>query len=255
MEVINSSFRPPHLFVFLALSSFSHLVNCGCPQRWAIKDCIGSYLMEKAELVKDMVSQVKRRTSPLNFQSKSGKGFPCSVKIRIHSDISRTVEYVRRAEAAGADWITVHGRTRRQKSHEPVDYDAIALLKSSVSIPLFANGDIFSLDDAQRVVRETSVDGVMAARGLLENPALFDGYSTTPVECIKKFIRLSIGYGGTSFIFHQHLMYMMDKIMSRAEKRAFNKLTTIPSILDFLEVMYGIDVSDYEHVPTISTQF
>ena len=73
----------------------------------------------------------------------------------------------------GVDWITVHGRLRTQRSTEPVDYEAIKLIKESVNIPVFANGDVFSKADADRIVAETGVDGVMAARGLLENPGIF----------------------------------------------------------------------------------
>lgn len=146
--------------------------------------------MEKPVLVADMVDQVKRRTAPMNFQSKSGTGYPCSIKIRINKDIKDTIDMVQRAEARkiilfyfyslnletqkmGVDWITVHGRLRTQRSTEPVDYEAIKLIKESVNIPVFANGDVFSKADADRIVAETGVDGVMAARGLLENPGIF----------------------------------------------------------------------------------
>ncbi|KAJ3213211.1 tRNA-dihydrouridine(20a/20b) synthase [NAD(P)+]-like protein [Clydaea vesicula] len=216
-------------------------INCGCPQKWAISEGIGCHLMERPDLVADMISQTKRRTSILNFQSNSGTGFPCSVKIRKHNDLRRTVDFAQKAEAAGADWITVHGRTRRQRSHEPCDFDAIKLIKESVSIPVFANGDVFNLSDKEEILKKTGCDGVMAARGLLENPALFAGYEKTPVECVKKFVELSLGLGSHHFIFHHHLMYMLEKSMSRAEKKHFNTISSIAGCIDYLTDHYGLE--------------
>jgi tRNA-dihydrouridine synthase len=79
----------------------------------------------------------------------------------------------------------VHGRTRHQKSTEPVNFEGIKLVKESINVPVIANGSIFSTKDADEMYEKTGVDGVMSARGLLQNPALFAGYETTPWECIE----------------------------------------------------------------------
>jgi tRNA-dihydrouridine synthase 4 len=123
-------------------------LNCGCPQRWAYQEGIGSRLMEEPETVRDIVRQVKAHV-----------GVPCSVKIRIHRDLRETMEYARQMEMAGADWITVHGRTRHQRSSEPVNVDAIRMVKEQSNVPIIANGDIFSLDDADRMYAATKADG------------------------------------------------------------------------------------------------
>lgn len=103
------------------------------------------------------------------------------------------------------DFITVHGRTRRQKSTELVNLNAIKLIKENLQIPVIANGNIFTLNDAENIYKQTGVNGVMSARGLLKNPALFAGYDFTPWDCIESFVRLSIAYGTNHFIFHHHL--------------------------------------------------
>ena len=74
-------------------------LNCGCPQKWAVHEKIGAHLMEDPELVRDMVRQVKSRTSGVRMAD--GDPFPCSVKIRVHPDLKKTVEFVRRAESIG----------------------------------------------------------------------------------------------------------------------------------------------------------
>jgi tRNA-dihydrouridine synthase 4 len=114
-------------------------INCGCPQKWAIQEGIGSALMKKPDTVCDIIRQVKRRTACVKMDD--GSAFPCSIKIRIHDDINTTIEMAQRAEQMGVDWISVHGRTYRQKNTEPVNWEAVKLVKESVGIPVFFNGD------------------------------------------------------------------------------------------------------------------
>ncbi|KAI8377684.1 uncharacterized protein BYT42DRAFT_593849 [Radiomyces spectabilis] len=207
-------------------------INCGCPQRWAYQERIGAYLMSDPELVRDMIRTVKGRVN-----------IPCSIKIRVHPDLKQTYEFVKRAESVGVDYLTVHGRTRHQKSTEPVNYEGIKLVRESINTPVLANGGVFSLKDAETLYEKTGVDGVMSARGLLQNPALFAGHDYTPWECVEKYVQLALGYGTNSFIFHHHLMYMFEDLMSNAERKTFNTLSSIPAILDHLETYWGLDVS------------
>ncbi|CAG8567060.1 3900_t:CDS:2 [Acaulospora morrowiae] len=207
-------------------------INCGCPQKWAINEGIGVHLMENPETVRDMIRTIKG----------GGLNIPISIKIRIHNDLRKTVDFTKRAESIGLDFIAIHGRTRRQKSTSPVNIPAIKLCKESLNIPIIANGDIFSLTDAEKLYESTKCDGVMSARGLLKNPALFAGFESTPWECIRKFVELSLNYGTNHFIFHHHLMYMFEDVMSNAERKTFNTLTSIPAIVDHLEEHYGLDL-------------
>ncbi|KAL9541153.1 hypothetical protein MBANPS3_009286 [Mucor bainieri] len=207
-------------------------INCGCPQKWAYQEKIGAYLMQDPENVRDMIRTVKGRVN-----------IPCSIKIRVHDDLKTTYEFVKRAESVGVDFLTVHGRTRLQKSTEPVNFEGIKLVKESINVPVIANGSIFSLKDADEMYEKTGVDGVMSARGLLQNPALFAGHEYTPWECIEDYVKLAIGYGTNSFIFHHHLMFMFEDIMSNAERKTFNTLSSIPAILDHLEDYWGLDVT------------
>ncbi|XP_044535455.1 tRNA-dihydrouridine(20a/20b) synthase [NAD(P)+]-like isoform X1 [Gracilinanus agilis] len=125
-------------------------INCGCPQRWAITEGYGACLINKPELVQDMVKQVRSQVENPNFS--------VSIKIRIHDDLTRTVDLCRKAEATGVSWITVHGRNIEER-HQPVHYDAIKIIKENLSIPIIANGDIKSLKEAENVQEMTGTDG------------------------------------------------------------------------------------------------
>ncbi|CAH2275772.1 tRNA-dihydrouridine(20a 20b) synthase [NAD(P)+]-like [Pelobates cultripes] len=206
-------------------------VNCGCPQRWAMSEGYGACLINQPELVSDMVKTVHNQVE--------NPSFSVSIKIRIHSDISRTVDLCRKAEAAGVSWITVHGRLTEER-HQPVHYDSIKIIKESVSIPVVANGDIKNLKEVSQIHQITGADGVMAARGLLANPAMFAGYEETPLSCIQDWIDISLEHGTPFACFHHHLIYMLERITSKQEKRVFNVLSSTSAVLNYLKDNYGV---------------
>ncbi|KAM9216728.1 tRNA-dihydrouridine(20a/20b) synthase [NAD(P)+]-like isoform 2-T3 [Dugong dugon] len=169
----------------------------------------------------------------------NGIDINCGCPQRIHDDLTRTVDLCRKAEATGVSWITVHGRTVEER-HQPVHYDAIKIIKENMSIPVIANGDIRTLKEAENVWQITGTNGVMVARGLLANPAMFDGCEETPLRCIWDWVDIALELGTPYMCFHQHLMYMMEKITSRQEKRVFNALSSTSAVLDYLTNHYGI---------------
>ena len=148
-------------------------LNCGCPQRWAQKEGIGACLINNPEFVREVVSQTRARISDPKFS--------VSVKIRVHTELARTVDLCRQIAAAGASFISVHGRTKDQRC-EPVSLEAIRNIKQSLNIPVVANGDVKTLADLEETVAVTGCDGVMAARGMLENPAMYAGSNKDSVR-------------------------------------------------------------------------
>ncbi|XP_030638042.1 B-cell receptor-associated protein 29 [Chanos chanos] len=149
-------------------------LNCGCPQRWAMAEGYGACLINKPELVKDMVRHVRNQVDN-----------PCysvSIKIRIHKDIRKTVDLCQKVEAAGVSWVTVHGRTADER-HQPVHYDAIKAIKDSLSIPVIANGDIKSSRDVESIHELTGVDGINA----------FDHKMTLQWTAVASFLYVEIG--------------------------------------------------------------
>ncbi|MFT7799236.1 tRNA-dihydrouridine(20a/20b) synthase NAD(P)+-like [Arapaima gigas] len=215
-----------------AVAPFSDGVdlNCGCPQRWAMAEGYGACLINKPELVSDMVRQVRHQVENPNYT--------VSIKIRIHKDLKQTVDLCQKAQAAGVSWVTVHGRTVDER-HQPVHYDAIRTVKDSLSIPVVANGDIKNLRDVESTYLRTGVDGVMSARGLLANPAMFAGYEETPLECMWDWVDIALEHGTPFTCFHHHLIYMLERLSSQPERRVFNALSSTSAVIEYLQQTYG----------------
>ena len=94
-------------------------------------------------------------------------------------------------------------------------------------MPIIANGDLFSLDECKQICSKIKqLRGVMCARGLLENPALFAGHSTTPIQCIRDWLEIALSYGTSFTYFHSVLCQMMQNVLSKQERRFFNTLNT-----------------------------
>lgn len=85
--------------------------------------------------------------------------------------------------------------------------------------------------------------GVMCARGILDNPAMYKGHVRTPSTCVRDWVEIALRTGVTFTLFHHHLMFMLDHLLTRPEKRVFNTLTSIPAVLDYLNEHFGIPSS------------
>ena len=138
-------------------------LNCGCPVPKVVSQNSGSSLLKDLDLLGRIVETVKRYSNKRYTSVKARLGF----NEKIPEAIARTVE------SAGADFLTLHGRTRAGRYKAPVDYDAIARAKAAVDIPVIANGDITSLQKVHEVLSVTQCDGVMIGRGAVGNPWIF----------------------------------------------------------------------------------
>ena len=157
----------PHLMKLAAqtLTPLADMIdiNMGCPVKKVVGGQDGCSLMRNPELAADLVKAVK-----------DGTDKPVSVKFRLGYTNSELnfVEFGQKMQAAGVEFITIHGRTRSQMYSGHADWKLIKKLKENVDVPVYANGDIVSIETAIEALEQSGADGAAIGRGALGDPTL-----------------------------------------------------------------------------------
>ncbi len=139
-------------------------INMGCPVPKVVNNQEGSALMKNPELIGRIIENIVRDYSK-----------PVTVKIRsgFQSDCINAVEIAKIAQESGASAVAVHARTREQFYSGSADWEIIKKVKQALSIPVIGSGDVFTPEDAKRMLVQTNCDAIMLARGTRGNPWLF----------------------------------------------------------------------------------
>jgi tRNA-dihydrouridine synthase B len=154
-------------------------INLGCPVKKVVKQGGGSNLLRDLPLLERIFKAVRKSVV-----------IPLTVKIRSGWDRNNVnaVEVLKLAEDCGVEALAIHGRARCDMFSGSADWSIIARVKENARIPIMGNGDVFAPEDAERMFRETGVDGVMIGRGVLTNPWLIrqcyeylNGHAVSPV--------------------------------------------------------------------------
>lgn len=134
-------------------------INCGCPSIRITGNQAGSYLLRNPGKIGEMIKILK------------DEGYTTTAKIRLGYKKNNALAVSKEIEKAGADLLTVHARLANQGSSIPANWTWIKKIKRNVGIPVVGNGDIFSGEDAEKML--DICDGVMIARGAIGNPFIF----------------------------------------------------------------------------------
>lgn len=138
-------------------------INMGCPVYKIVHNFNGAALMKEPKLAAQIVHEMKAAIT-----------VPLSVKIRLGwSEKTDCVEFAKVLEDAGADLLTVHGRTKCQGYAGVADWEQVGRVKAAVSVPVLCNGDIHRAKLVPEALRQSGCDGVLIARGALGNPWIF----------------------------------------------------------------------------------
>jgi tRNA-dihydrouridine synthase B len=142
-------------------------INMGCPAKKVCKVWAGSALMQNEPLALAIVEAVVAACAPL--------GVPVTLKMRTgwHAEHRNALSLARAAEAAGVAMVTVHGRTREQGYGGHAEHHTVAAVKAALRIPVVANGDIGSAQQACDVLARTGADAVMIGRAAQGRPWIF----------------------------------------------------------------------------------
>ncbi|ARV57400.1 tRNA dihydrouridine synthase DusB [Nostocales cyanobacterium HT-58-2] len=218
-------------------------INMGCPVNKITKNGGGSSLLRQPEVAEAIVREVVKAVD-----------VPVTVKTRIGWNDKEIIilDFAKRMQDAGAQMITVHGRTRAQGYNGNARWEWITKVKEVLSIPVIANGDIFSVEAAVKCLEQTGADGVMCSRGTLGYPFLvgeIDYFlktgeklpSPTPIqllECAQEHLQALYEYKGDRGVrqARKHMTWYAKGFAGAADLRG--KLSVIDS------VQQGVDLID-----------
>ena len=153
-------------------------INLGCPARSVAGRGAGAALMRSPEKVAHIFDRLSKEID-----------IPVTAKIRLGWDMDSQnyLEIAHIIEDNGGKLVTLHGRTRQQAYNGLADWDAIARVKQSLSIPVVGNGDVRSPADIQKMKDHTGCDGIMIGRGAIGNPWIFQRQDRQLVTNIEVF--------------------------------------------------------------------
>jgi tRNA-dihydrouridine synthase B len=142
-------------------------INMGCPAKKVCNKWAGSALMQDESLALEIIEAVVQACAPRNV--------PVTLKMRTGwcQSHKNAVVIARAAEGAGVQMVAVHGRTREQGHKGAAEYDTIAAVKAALRIPVVANGDIATPEQARDVLRMTGADALMIGRAAQGRPWIF----------------------------------------------------------------------------------
>ncbi len=217
-------------------------INMGCPAPKVCTSGSGSALMKAPDKAARVIRAARKGTS-----------LPLSVKMRLGWDPAsiNAVPFARMAQQEGADLLTVHGRTRSQQYAGQADWRAIGAVKQAVTIPVIANGDVFTPQDARDILQMTGCDGVAFARGALGNPWLFARVKhgtppPRPEEVLRtclRHARLLVQWKGERHAvveMRKHFAWYLKGMRGAAQARArINTLTTLAQVEEELTAFFA----------------
>ena len=223
-------------------------INMGCPAKKVLKKAAGSALLKDRELVERILKAVVSRVD-----------IPVTLKIRTgwSPETRNGVEIAKIAEDNGISLLTVHGRTRECRFKGNAEYDTIAAIKNSISIPVIANGDIDSPRKAAAVLSHTQADGLMIGRSAQGRPWIFreiEHYLTTGKTLpeidlrtrldiiFSHLVKLHSFYGDVKGVWYarKHVAaYVKELLESREFMKQFSSIESPAGQLDCLNAYFS----------------
>ena len=210
-------------------------INMGCPVPKVVNNGEGCALMSNVKLAeKVIIACVKSAAVPVTVKFRKG----------INEKNINAVEFAKMCEGAGASLVTVHGRLQTQLYSGKSDRNIIGEVVNSVKIPVVANGDVYSNEDAEALINQTGAAGIMVARGSLGYPQIFsditgENKTLNVAETIKMHADILKGFMGEKYTclnLRKHLLWYLNKTSGgkayKIRAGAVNSLQEIYELID-----------------------
>ena len=224
-------------------------INCGCPVKKVVVSGDGSAMMKTPQLACEIVQSIIEATK-----------LPVSAKFRLGwtSQEENYIEFAKALEKAGVSFVTLHSRTRSQMYQGSADWSKIKLLVDELSIPVYANGDIKTIQDAKNCLEMTDAKGVSIGRGIMGDftlPYRIEKYIETKevilepdlikrIEMLKEHLHLEVEHmgekNGVKFMRKFYNYYISSTRNASKYRSALVTLETEKEILEVLDEILSI---------------
>jgi tRNA-dihydrouridine synthase 2 len=205
-------------------------VNCGCPKHFSISGGMGAALLKKPD---HLVNILK------TLVEKSGLPVTCKIRLLDKTDPEPTKELVKRLAGTGIKAIAVHCRTPEQRPHEKGNQDIFSFLSECIDIPLIANGDFHTREQALDVINQGKASSVMFARTVISNPSVFRENGLLPIEdVVEKYVKYALRYE----IKYQNTKYVLSSLYPDLQDERGQKIRSARS---FKEIALAFDLLKY----------
>ena len=228
-------------------------INCGCPVKKVVVSGDGSAMMKTPELACEIIQSIKEATK-----------LPISAKFRLGwtTQEENYIEFAKALEKAGVSFVTLHARTRSQMYQGSADWSKIKLLVDELSIPVFANGDIKTIQDAKKCIEMTGAKGVSIGRGIMGDftlPYRIEKYIESKeiipepdliqkIEMLKEHLRLEVQHmgekNGIKFMRKFYNYYISSTRNASKYRNALVTLETEKEILEVLDEILSIHTAN-----------
>lgn len=206
-------------------------INMGCPAPKIVKNGEGGALMENILLAEKIIKECVKASSR-----------PLSVKFRLGKNSDKSLEFGRMCQEAGASFVTLHARTVEQGYSGKADYEAIARLSQSLSIPVVGNGDVVDEKSYQNMLK-TGVSGVMIGRGAQGRPWVFQEvmgkkFKGDKMQVVKEHLEVLRKYydeGWLTLYMRKHFLWYTQGVQGASEKRA--EIATSGNLQQSLQIL------------------
>lgn len=203
--------------------------NFGCPKHFSLSGGMGAALLDQPDRIEALL---KTTVEQLDI--------PVTCKIRIKPELDSTIKLVRMIESCGVAAITVHGRTKQQRSSSDVNIDFIKEIAKTVKIPVIANGDSNNIATYQDMIdfrQRTTASSVMIARSAMKNPSVFrrDGPLLDSKTILQEFLKLAIQYDNP-LANTKYSMQSMVSNLGRGFMSSLHYATDYESLCKLLEI-------------------